>query len=183
MELLIDTNIILDVVLNRAGCNNALRLFQTAQTMGDCAYITASSVTDLFFIIHKSTHSKDATYKALHYILSLVRVLPVAEQDILDAISREWRDFEDCVQYTTALRNGIDLIVTNNISDFKEFGVPAVPPEEYVRLRSRGAPRLWYDSLLPCFRIATPILPRPPVRTGRPPRPPATSPRPGSRRP
>ncbi len=53
MKLLIDTNVILDMVFLRNGCDNSMKLFRKIRENGDSAYITASSVTDLFYIIRK----------------------------------------------------------------------------------------------------------------------------------
>ena len=51
MKLLIDTNVILDMVLNRGGCDISMDLFRKAKETGASAYITASSVTDIYYII------------------------------------------------------------------------------------------------------------------------------------
>ena len=49
MKLLIDTNVILDMVFQRNGCDSSMKLFRKIRDNGDSAYITASSVTDLFY--------------------------------------------------------------------------------------------------------------------------------------
>ena len=50
MKLLIDTNVILDMVFRRKGCDDSMKLFRKIKDYGYVAYITASSVTDLFYI-------------------------------------------------------------------------------------------------------------------------------------
>ena len=47
MKLLIDTNVILDMVLKRSGCDISMELFRKVKEIGGSAYITASSVTDI----------------------------------------------------------------------------------------------------------------------------------------
>lgn len=50
MKLLIDTNVILDMVLKRSGCDISMELFRKVKENGASAYITASSVTDIFIL-------------------------------------------------------------------------------------------------------------------------------------
>ena len=45
---------------------------------------------------------------------------------------RNWKDFEDAVQYTVAESNGIDCIITRNIKDFEEQEIPCLSPKEFV---------------------------------------------------
>jgi len=106
MKLLIDTNVILDMVFERDGCGNSMKLFRKIKDNGDSAYITASSVTDLFYIIRKGTHDTGQTYVIKENIFKLVSVLSVTEKDIQDAFREKWKDFEDCVQYITGKTEG-----------------------------------------------------------------------------
>ena len=132
MDLLIDTNIILDVVLNRPGGAEARQLFLKMETGGDSAFLTASAVTDLFYIIRKKLHDVNRTYAAMGKILNVVNVLLVDENDILTAFHAGWRDFEDCVQFVVALHQRMDYIITRNAKDFEDNSIPVISPEEYL---------------------------------------------------
>lgn len=65
MNLLIDTNVILNMVFKRAGYEDAVGLFKKMQNSHSFAFITASAVTDLFYIIRKETHNTDKTYAVM----------------------------------------------------------------------------------------------------------------------
>lgn len=82
MKLLIDTNVILDMVFKRSGYDNSMELFRKIRETGSSAYITASSVTDIFYIIRKEIHDIDRTYIIMKNIFQLVKVLSVTEKDI-----------------------------------------------------------------------------------------------------
>ena len=110
MELLIDTNVILDMVLKRAGCDISMELFRKIRETGANAYITASSVTDIFYIIRKETHDINRTYMVMGNIFRLVAVLSVTGRDVQDAFEEKWKDFEDCVQYMAGKNRGMDYI-------------------------------------------------------------------------
>lgn len=138
MDLLIDTNIILDLVFKREGCKAAKEIFEGISQKGYAAYITASSVTDLFYIIYKNLHDTEKTYITMEYIFKLVNILGVLPEDIKGAFQSRWKDFEDCVQYTTAVNNNIDYIITNNIKDYNGVREQVViTPQECIILLNR----------------------------------------------
>ena len=129
------TNIILDLIFKRDGYDVAVDLFKVISKHRHTGYITASSVTDLFYIIHKNLHNNEKTYQSMDYIFKLVSVLGVMPDDIKDAFESKWKDFEDCVQYTTAKNNDIDYIVTVNIKDYEKEGSDfVITPEECIEL-------------------------------------------------
>ncbi len=134
MKLLIDTNVILDMVLNRKDCNISMKLFRKVKEIGASAYITASSVTDIFYIIRKETHDTSLTYVIMENIFRLVAVLSVTEKDIQDAFGQKWIDFEDCVQYMTGKNSRMDYIITVNRKDYADALLPVMPPAEWIEM-------------------------------------------------
>ena len=132
MELLIDTNIILDIVFGRKGYEVSLELFRIIERKGFRAYITASAVTDLYYIIRKETHDTEQAYQILEHIFKLVTVLSVSANDIQDAFQKKWKDFEDCVQITAAENNRLDCVITGNQKDFTKSRLPVWSPQECI---------------------------------------------------
>jgi predicted nucleic acid-binding protein len=135
MKLLIDTNVILDLIFHRVGCEDSMSLFRKAAQEESSVFITASIVTDLFYIIHKETHDTERTYRIMDNILKLTKVISVTEQDIKDAFEKKWKDFEDCVQYTVAINNKIDYIITRNSKDYINSSISVISPQEYLNLK------------------------------------------------
>ena len=132
MKLLIDTNVILDMVFKRGGCDIAMEMFRKVKEIRASAYITASSVTDIFYIIRKETHDTSQTYVIMENIFRLVAILSVTEKDIQDAFVEKWRDFEDCVQYMTGKNNGMDYIITANRKDYEDAMLPVMTPTSWI---------------------------------------------------
>lgn len=132
MKLLIDTNVILDMVFHRKGCDDTMRLFRKIKDNGYGAYITASSVTDLFYVIRKVLHDTEQTYAVMENIFKLVAVFSVSEKDIMDAFGQRWKDFEDCVQYITGKNSGADYIITVNRKDYETASLPVRTPAEWL---------------------------------------------------
>lgn len=132
MELLIDTNVLLDLVLKRDNYLQASELFERIDKLGINAYISASAVTDLFFIIRRQTHDVEKTYQIMNKLLKLVSVLSVTSDDITSAFERKWRDFEDCVQYVTALNNHMGYIISSNTKDFEENKLQVLTIDDFL---------------------------------------------------
>ena len=70
--------------------------------------------------------------KKLKDTLTLVEVLPVTEDNIFDAFSLEWDDFEDAIQYCVAKSNLCDCIITNNTKDFEADDLEVLSPRDFV---------------------------------------------------
>lgn len=109
-----------------------MELFRTIRQNGVDAYVTASSVTDLFYIIRKETHDTEKTYAVLENIFKLVTVFAVTEKDIKDAFHAKWKDFEDCVQYMAGKNNWADYIITVNRKDYEDDSVPVLSPAGWM---------------------------------------------------
>ncbi len=133
MRLMIDTNLFLDVLLERepffSNSKAVLRLCEDKKISG---FLSASSATDIFYITRKALQSTEQAYKALGAILNIVKVLTVTNEDVLNAYMQHASDFEDCLLATCARSNKCSAIVTRNKKDFLEFGITLLSPEELL---------------------------------------------------
>lgn len=135
MRLMIDTNIFLDVLIQRepfyANSKAVLELCENRKLQG---FLSASSVTDIFYLVRRQLHSIDMAYKALGDVLEIAKVLTVTNDDVLSAYLQRAADFEDCLLATCAKNNKCDAIVTRNKKDFLTFGITLLSPEEVLGL-------------------------------------------------
>ena len=136
MKLLIDTNVILDMVFKRSNCGISMELFRKIKETEANAYVTASSVTDIFYIIRKETHDTERTYAVMENIFRLVAILSVTDRDIKDAFLQKWKDFEDCVQYMTGKNSRMDYIITGNCKDYANALLPVMTPAAWIEMVS-----------------------------------------------
>lgn len=137
MRLMIDTNIFLDVLAERESffedSKAVLDLCENKKVQG---FLSASSVTDIFYLIRRQFHSVDLAYKALGSVLDIVKALTVTNEDVLNAYLQRASDFEDCLLATCAKANQCDAIVTRNKRDFLSFGITLLSPEELLKIYS-----------------------------------------------
>ncbi|MBO4718216.1 MAG: PIN domain-containing protein [Spirochaetales bacterium] len=131
MRYMIDSNIILDVLLERepfySSSRRVLDLCEDRRIMG---FISASTATDIFYLIRKALGSIDAAYNSLGSILRIVSVLTVTNDDVSIAFEKRAKDFEDCLLATCAISNHCDGIVTRNSRDFIGFDIDILSPED-----------------------------------------------------
>lgn len=133
MKVMIDTNIFLDVLLSREpfyeSSKKVLVLCEDKKIQG---FLSASSVTDLFYLIRRATHSVEIAYRGLGAVLDIAKVLTVTNGDVLTAFLRKAADFEDCLLAVCAKSNLCDAIVTRNKKDFQSFDMTVITPEELL---------------------------------------------------
>ena len=137
MRLVIDTNVILDVLMERMPfyplSKKVLTLCDKGKVKG---FVSASTVTDIFYLTRKALGNTEVAYKAIGDLLLIVKVLPVTGDDVTRAFMQKAKDFEDCLLATCAKSNGCDGIVTRNKKDFKDFDIDLMTPDELITLLS-----------------------------------------------
>lgn len=95
--------------------------------------ISASSATDIFYMLRKSLGSAQAAKDQLEQLAQLVTFADVQGMDIHTALMRAMPDFEDAVVDAVAERSGASYIVTRNIKDFAGSVVPAILPADFLK--------------------------------------------------
>lgn len=132
MDLLIDTNVVLDVFLERepflAMSNRAITLSRRYQNVQN--FISASTVTDIYYITYKNLKNHQIVRERFKDMFRFVKVVAVTDKDIHAAFALDWKDFEDSVQYCVAASNNFDGIVTRNMQGFDNDEVKIFTPEE-----------------------------------------------------
>ncbi|MDR1452855.1 MAG: PIN domain-containing protein [Candidatus Margulisbacteria bacterium] len=133
MNILLDTNIILDVLLKRSPFYiEALKIFELAETGKINGFISATTFTDIYYLVRKAVGNKNVQ-KILHQLTTIFTILAVAEPEILNALNLQWKDFEDAVQYATALGAQMDGIVSRNKQDYQNSKIPLYEPAEFLQ--------------------------------------------------
>lgn len=134
-RIYLDTNIIIDFLSGRQEFfDEARQLFSLADQGELKLYISSLSLINANYILEKTPKLIDAK-KILGKFKVLVIVLPLNDKLIDLAISSDFKDFEDAVQYFTAIENDMDLILTRNKKDFKLSTLPVLTAKEFLQIR------------------------------------------------
>ncbi len=134
MNALFDTNVILDLLLDREPFNApATWLISQAEAGAINGALCATTLTNIFYIASKALNRQQAA-SAVANIMSIFEVAPVTRAVIEDALTTPIQDFEDAVLYQSAIHYGCQLIVTRNTKDFTHTRIPVMTPDEFIAL-------------------------------------------------
>ena len=132
MKVLVDTNIILDVLLDREPfVEDGMALFKLIEAGKIQGFIAATTITNIFYILRKML-GRDAAIEAIKRLLLSFELCAVNRQVVEWAINKNLKDFEDGVQAACAVVGCLDVIVTRDTSDFVEVRLPVLSVAEMI---------------------------------------------------
>ena len=132
-SIFLDTNIVLDLLAHRMPFyTEAAKLFSLADKKKIVLSVSALCLADINYILSKQIPEMEVR-KILRKFKVLVSVLPLDDKITDLALNSEFRDFEDAMQYFTAIENDQDLIITRNQPDFKESKIPVMTAGEFIK--------------------------------------------------
>jgi predicted nucleic acid-binding protein len=128
----LDTNIVLDLLAKRIPFySEAAMLFSLADKKEILLSISALCLADTNYILSRQLPSAEVR-TILRKFKVLVNVLPLDDKITDLALNSDFQDFEDAIQYYTALANDQDLIITRNQADFRESKLPVMSAGEFL---------------------------------------------------
>lgn len=129
-NLFLDTNIVIDLLAKREPyCYDAVRLFTMAYNKQARLYISPMTYATASFLLHK--HGASGVRQLLSNLRQLTRVASANENTVDDALSSQFDDFEDALQYYSAIQAKADVIITRNGKDFTNSKIPVMTAGEY----------------------------------------------------
>ena len=132
MKVFVDTNILLDVLGRRepfyADSAQVWTLAETGQVEG---FASTLSLPNLFYVLRRASGAK-AARKAVGMLRDIFSLVPLDVQITNQAIDADIRDFEDAIQFFSALRCGAVALVTRNTKDFPGGDVAIQTPAEFL---------------------------------------------------
>ncbi len=132
-NVFVDTNIVIDLLQKRDEFyKEAQELFTLADRKKVKLYISALTFANTYYILSRF-YSSDEAKKILSKFKVLVEVLPTTDKIIELALASDFKDFEDAIQFYTALENGLEAIITRNKKDFKNNLIPVFSAKEYLK--------------------------------------------------
>jgi len=135
MTVLLDTNVILDVLLKRTPFleKSALVLLLSEKKLID-GYVTASSITDIFFLTNATYKDKQKSMELLKNLLKTVNIAPVTGEEIYRAVDLNWSDFEDAVQYSAGENIQADYIITRDSKGYLDSAITTATPTDFLTI-------------------------------------------------
>jgi predicted nucleic acid-binding protein len=132
VRILVDTNVVLDLLLDRDPFSDAAaRVFSLVEKSELEAFLCAITVTTIDYLLSRSL-DRDVEKTALHRLLEMFEIAPVNRSVLEEALQSRMIDFEDAVLSYAANLVGATIIVTRNTKDFHNSPVSAMDPVEFL---------------------------------------------------
>lgn len=134
MKIFLDTNIIIDLVLNRhPWVRYELVLLELSRQKKLSLAVSDISFLNLAYAVRK-VMSPDDIYAAMTDLLKYMDVAAADGSVIRSAVSLRWKDLEDCVQYLVARKESADYIITRDLAGFSLSDIPVMTPVEFLSI-------------------------------------------------
>lgn len=135
-SILCDINIFLDIFLRRRGFfHDSAAVLELVETKKCKGYISAISFPILFYLLSKELGPLETRLilKKIRIIFHVARV----DEGVIDlALTSNFKDFEDAIQYYSAYNAKATYIVTNNVKDFIASNIPVITPKDLLILEN-----------------------------------------------
>jgi predicted nucleic-acid-binding protein len=133
-KVLFDSDVLLDILAQRqlfvVASAQALNTVMKKQVQG---FVSGHAVTNIFYILRRQIGS-EAARKLIENLLQHIQIASVTDEVIHQALQSPIKDFEDAVTSAAAMSAGLEIIVTRNKADFVQSSIPAMLPEEFLKM-------------------------------------------------
>ena len=138
-NVLIDTDVILDFFFDREPfsefATDILNLCEENKLKG---FTTPVIICNTYYLLRKAA-KHEIVIEKIKQLLTILDVLQIDKEVVLDSLNSEFKDFEDALQNYSALKNGkISIVLTRNIKDYKKSELAVLTPETYLRGTASG---------------------------------------------
>jgi len=132
-NVFIDTDVIVDFLTDRKPFSlESAKIFSLIDQKKIKGCVSSLSFSNLYYVLRKfGTHKK--VISSLQELSEMVDILKVDGDIVKSALTSDFKDFEDSIQYFAALEHKkIDCIITRNIKDYKDSSIPVMTPETFL---------------------------------------------------
>ena len=131
-RIFLDTTVILDLLEERHSFFDSIAKVATLADQKKLTLIVSPlSFTTIDYVLNKCETSESVLNKLRKFKI-ICEISEVDEETIEKALNSDFKDFEDAVQYFTALQSNCSIIITRNAKDFKKSTIPIMTAEEYL---------------------------------------------------
>jgi predicted nucleic acid-binding protein len=132
LKILFDTNVILDMLLNRfPHASNAVDLVSMVEQNVIQGFLCATTITTIDYLCTKAI-GKDLARNAINQLLELFLIAEVNQTVLKNAANSNFSDFEDALLYQSGIYIKINGLVTRNVKDFKFAEYSIYTPQELL---------------------------------------------------
>jgi predicted nucleic acid-binding protein len=132
-KLFVDSDILLDLFLERHPFYSYTQRLLLLPERKEIALFTSSVIINNLYYFIARDQNKQIAKQSLNILIDICKVLPVNESGVKLALDSEFNDFEDALQYFTAMEFGCEKIITRNLKHYKKSTIPVLTAEQFLR--------------------------------------------------
>ncbi|TDX86289.1 type II toxin-antitoxin system VapC family toxin [Epilithonimonas xixisoli] len=138
-KLFVDSDVVIDFFTDREPhANPASELFELSEQGSVTLYISALSINNIYYIVRKFLGHKK-TLEIVEALVEMTEVIGITKVEILQALKNDFSDYEDSVQYSSALTiAGLDAIITRNIKDYRNSSIAVMTPLNFMKMKEKN---------------------------------------------
>lgn len=135
-KLFIDSDVVIDFFTDRDPyANPASELFELSEKGSIQLYISAVSINNIYYIVRKFLGHKK-TLEVVEALAEMTEIVGTTKNEILQALLNDFSDYEDSVQYSSALTiENLDAIITRNTKDYKNSEISVMTPLNFLKMK------------------------------------------------
>lgn len=139
-KLFIDSDVVIDFFTDRKPyANPASELFELNEQGSVQLFLSAVSINNIYYIVRKFLGHKK-TLEVVETLLNMTEIVGTTKSEILQALKNDFSDFEDSVQYSSALTiKDLDAIITRNTKDFRNSSVAVMTPLNFLKWKEANS--------------------------------------------
>ncbi|MBS3737963.1 type II toxin-antitoxin system VapC family toxin [Mesohalobacter halotolerans] len=136
-KLFVDSDVVIDYFTDRAPhANPASELFELNEQGHIKLYISAVSINNIYYIVKRFLGHKK-TIEVVELLTEMTEIVGTTKKEILQALKNNFSDFEDSIQYSTALNiRDLDAIITRNINDYRNSSIAVMTPLNFLKTKN-----------------------------------------------
>ncbi|WP_158841679.1 type II toxin-antitoxin system VapC family toxin [Polaribacter sp. L3A8] len=135
-KLFIDSDVVIDFFTDRTPfANAASEIFELNEKGDVIIYLSAVSINNIYYIVRRYLGHKK-TLEIIDALTEMTEIVGTTKQEISQALRNNFKDFEDSIQYSSALNiSGLDAIITRNIKDYKNSKIAVMTPTNFLKIK------------------------------------------------
>ncbi len=134
IRALVDINVMLDVLARRESfVADAVEVWSAAEIGRVRGLVSADSFSTLYYLLRRASNHRTAL-RGMGLIRDVFEIVPLDDQIIHQAMDSPLGDFEDAIQYHSAMRGKADCIVTRDLKHFRKAELPVLAPADFLNM-------------------------------------------------
>lgn len=133
-KIFLDTNVVIDFLGNRENFYDAsAKILTLADQKKIRIFTSPTTIANAYYILCRYENSKNVIEKIRKF--KLICSISIMDDEVIEkSIHSNFKDFEDSLQYFSAIASNCEIIITRNEKDFKSSEIPIISPKNFLKI-------------------------------------------------